>query len=120
MSRQSDASAVTPTWAQDTQKLGTNQASSTTNSPTDVSDDNEEAIYTLPAPIKTTALPTQACYATYYNLRDHQPLPSVEKQSNRKALLVTGSSKTVKQLGTKSPPTTLPKPQKGKSHITGR
>ena len=90
------------------------------NSPTNSSrnsSDNEEDIYTLPGPVKTTALPTQTSDVTYYNypVRGHQPLSAAGSENGAgKALLVTGSSKTAKP-----GPTTKPKPPKGKSHTIG-
>ena len=97
-----------------TQKGKENHSSPTNSSRT--SSDNEDDIYTVPGPVKTTASPTQASDATYcnYPIRNHcQPL-SAPGSENGKALLVTGSTKTAKP-----GPTTKPKPLKGKSHTTG-
>ena len=110
MSHQNNNVAV-PKQAIPTQKGKENHCSPTNSSRN--SSDNEDDIYTVPGPVKTTALPTQTSDVTYYNypVRDHQPLSGSE---NSKALLVTGSSKIAKP-----GPITKPKPLKGKSHITG-
>ena len=106
---------TTPT--QDTQKGKVNPSSPTNSSRN--SSDNEDDIYTLPGPVKITALSTQTSDVTYYNcpIRDHQPLSrSGSENGSGKALLVTGSTYTKTA---KPGPTTKPKPLKGKSHTTG-
>ena len=102
MSRQNNSVAVAKqaTPPQNMQKGKVNPSSPTSSSRN--SSDNEDDIYTLPGPVKTTASPTQTSDVTYYNypVRDHQPLSGSE---NGKASLVTGSSKTAKPGPTTKP-----------------